>query len=237
MKKICIRLIRLLGGIFFYALGVHFMVQANIGLAPWDALGQGISNITNIAFGTCSTLVGLFILVFVLLLKEKIGIGTIINTIMIGVFLNIMRAVAFLPLMRSYYTGIPLLLLGEFTICIGSFLYIGAGFGCGPRDSLMVALGKRLPKIPIGAIRGCIEGMALLVGWLLGAKVGVGTVLGVFGIGFMVEWVFRMLRFKVKDVKHESIFDSWRMLAAFFASKTKQPQSTEQEQAETAAKA
>ena len=67
-----------------------------------------------------------------------------------------------------------MLLLGQLSICIGSYFYIGASLGCGPRDALMVALGKRLPKVPIGIVRGVIEGTVLLIGWLLGAKVGIG---------------------------------------------------------------
>ena len=68
--------------------------------------------------------------------------------------------------------GLAMLLIGQIIICIGSYFYIGASLGCGPRDALMVALGKRLPSVPIGAIRGLLEGTVLIIGWLLGAKVG-----------------------------------------------------------------
>lgn len=80
--------------------------------------------------------------------------------------------------------------------------------GCGPRDSLMVALGKRLPKVPIGVIRGSIEATVLVVGWLLGAKIGVGTIISVFGIGFILQWTFKLLKFDVRKVQHESVVDT-----------------------------
>lgn len=105
-----------------------------------------------------------------------------------------------------------MLLLGQVSICIGSYFYIGASMGCGPRDALMVALGKRMPNVPIGITRGLIEGTVLLIGWLLGAKVGIGTVISVFGISFILETTFKLLHFDVTNVDHESVVDTVRAL-------------------------
>ena len=84
--------------------------------------------------------------------------------------------------------------------------------GCGARDSLMVALCRRAPKVPVGAIRGLLEGTVLIVGWLLGAKVGIGTVISVFGIGFLLQLTFDFLRFDVKSIVHEDIADTVKTL-------------------------
>lgn len=85
------------------------------------------------------------------------------------------------------------------------------GLGCGPRDALMVALGKRFSKAPIGLVRGLLEGSVLLIGWLLGAKVGLGTVIAVFGIGIIIEYTFKLFRFDVKGVQHENLLDTIRI--------------------------
>ena len=96
---------------------------------------------------------------------------------------------------------------------MGSYYYIGAALGCGPRDALMVALGKRLKKTPIGLVRMLIEGTALLIGWALGAKVGLGTVISVFGMGTILQVTFQILKFDVKDITHEGLGDTWRSLS------------------------
>ena len=100
------------------------------------------------------------------------------------------------------------LLAGQGVICVASYFYIGAGLGCGPRDALMVAMGKKLKKFPIGLVRGILEGTVLLIGWLLGAKVGIGTVIAVFGIGTIMEYTFKILHFDVRNIKHEDFADT-----------------------------
>jgi uncharacterized membrane protein YczE len=102
-----------------------------------------------------------------------------------------------------------MLLLSQIIVSLATYFYIGAGMGCGPRDTLMVALGKMFPKVPIGAIRGSIEGTVLLIGFLLGAKVGIGTVIAVFGISFILQYTFKLLKFDIKAVVHENIFETF----------------------------
>ena len=89
-------------------------------------------------------------------------------------------------------------------ICVGTVLYIPLAMGGGPRDSLMLALAKRFPKVRIGVVRGCIEGTVLSIGWLFGAKVGIGTVIAVFGIGTMLQLTCTLFHSDLKGVVHES---------------------------------
>lgn len=200
---------KLLFGLFLYSLGLTLSIQANIGLAPWDAFSIGVSNITGISYGNVSILTGIVILIVVAgFLKEKIGIGTVLNTVLIGVFVDIMQSIKLIPLMTNFFLGILILLLGQVIISLASYFYISSGMGCGPRDTLMVALGKLFPNIPIGAIRGSIEGTVLLIGFLLGAKVGLGTVIAVFGISFILQYTFKLLKFDIKAVVHENIFET-----------------------------
>lgn len=201
---------RLLFGLFLYSLGLTLSIQANVGLAPWDAFGMGVSNITGISYGNISILTGIVILIVVAgFLKEKIGMGTILNTILIGIMVDLMQAIHLIPFMTNFFLGIPMLLLSQIIVSLATYFYIGAGMGCGPRDTLMVALGKMFPKVPIGAIRGSIEGTVLLIGFLLGAKVGIGTVIAVFGISFILQYTFKLLKFDIKAVVHENIFETF----------------------------
>lgn len=208
MKQLSLRTLKLIWGLFLFALGVVLTIQANIGLAPWDAFSVGVSNITGITYGNVVILTGVGILIFIVLLKEKIGLGTILNTVLIGVISDILLGLKIIPVMDNFFFGLIMLLVGQIVISFGSYFYIGQGLGSGPRDSLMIALSKRLPNVSIGVIRGGIEGTALIIGWLLGAKVGIGTIISVFGISFIIQYTFKLLRFNVKAVKHDSLFDT-----------------------------
>jgi len=204
------RTIRLIFGLFLYALGIFLSIQANIGLAPWEAFSMGGSYLTHLSYGNIVVITGFIIIAIDCVLKEKIGFGSILNAILIGKFVDLIQFFNIVPTMSNYWLGIIMLLLGQVVICVASYFYIGAALGCGPRDALMVALGKRMPKLPIGVIRGLIEGTVLFVGWLLGAKVGIGTVISVFGIGLILQFTFKLLRFDVKNIEHESVTDTFK---------------------------
>lgn len=210
------RITTLLLGLFLFSLGSFLTIQANIGLAPWEAFSMGGAYLTHLSYGDIVVITGLLIIIVDIALKETVGLGSILNAILIGKFVDLIQATNLIPQMTSLVPGLLMLLLGQVIICIGSYFYIGSALGCGPRDALMVALGKRLPNIPIGAIRGLLEGTVLMIGWLLGAKVGIGTAIYVLGIGFILQFTFKLLRFDVKNVEHESIADTVTVLKALF---------------------
>lgn len=201
---------KLLFGLFLYSLGLTLSIQANVGLAPWDAFSMGVSNITGISYGNISILTGIVILIVVAgFLKEKIGMGTILNTILIGIMVDFMQSINLIPFMTNFFIGTLMLLLSQVIVSFATYFYISPGMGCGPRDTLMVAMGKLFPNIPIGAIRGTLEGTVLLIGFILGAKVGLGTVIAVFGISFILQYTFKLLKFDIKAVAHENIFETF----------------------------
>jgi len=208
MKNYLLRLIRLVSGLFLFAIGLVLSIQANIGLAPWDAFSMGISRISLISYGKVVIIVGIVIIGADVLLKEKIGFGTILNAILIGTFVDLLQSARVIPMLSSFWLGLLMLLCGLALISLGSYFYIGAGLGCGPRDALMVALVKRFPRVSVGWIRGLLEGSVLVIGWLLGGKVGLGTVLSVFGIGVILEFTFKIFNFDVALVEHESMLDT-----------------------------
>ena len=208
MNNYVIRTIRLIFGLFLYALGIFLTIQANIGLAPWEAFSMGGSYLTHLSYGNIVVITGFIIIAIDYVLKEKIGFGTILNALLIGKFVDLIQFFDFIPTISNFWLGLLMLLIGQVVICIASFFYIGAALGCGPRDALMVALGKRMPKLPIGAIRGLIEGSVLFVGWSLGAKVGLGTIISVFGIGFILQFTFKLLRFGMSTANRTEIIRS-----------------------------
>ena len=218
MENYIKKITKLIIGLFLYALGLVLCIHADIGLAPWDAFGIGISKVTGISYGNVSIITGILILIgLVLLFKEKIGFSTILNTILIGVFADLIIGLKIVPYMTNFLTGLLMLLTGQIIVCYSTYLYISVGLGAGPRDSLMVALGKKFPNVPIGIIRGSIEGIVLLIGWLLGAKVGLGTVIYVFGICSVLQTTFRLLNFDVKSIVHESLFDTINVFKKMYA--------------------
>lgn len=197
------RLIRLLLGLALFALGIVLTVNANLGLAPWDAFHVGLTKIFNLSFGRVSMLVGFTVLIINYFLNESIGVGTIGNIFIIGLILDFIFDSNIIPVTDNFITGVIMIVLGMIIIAIASYFYIGSGFGTGPRDGLMVAL-TRITKKPVGLIRGGIEFSVLVLGFLLGAKIGIGTILIAFGIGPIVQTVFKVLRFEVQNVKHDS---------------------------------
>lgn len=218
MENYIKKTLKLLFGLFLYALGLILCIRADIGLAPWDAFGIGVSNVTEISYGNVSIITGILILILlVLFFKEKIGFATILNTILIGVFADLIVSLNIIPYMDNFFTGLLLLVTGQIVVCYATYLYISVGLGSGPRDTLMVALGKKFPHVPIGIVRGSIEGTVLLIGWLLGAKVGMGTVIYVISIGFVLQTTFKLLNFDVKTVVHESVFDTIKIFRENYA--------------------
>lgn len=206
------RIARALFGLLLFGTGSCCNIQANVGLGPWEAFSMGAGARLGLSFGTVLAGSGLVILAVDLLLREKIGLGTLLDIACIGPIADLLRAAGVIPMMTGFPSGIATLLTGQLLIAVGSYFYIGAGLSCGPRDALMVALCKRFPRTPVGVIRFSIEGGALLTGWLCGAKIGVGTVVAVFGISFILQAVFSLLRFDVSTIEHEDLLATARNL-------------------------
>jgi uncharacterized membrane protein YczE len=204
MKVFYLRLLKLLFGLFLYALGIVITLKASIGYAPWEVFHVGLAKTTGISIGNASIAAGLVIGIAAVLLGEKLGLGTILNMILIGIFLDIILEFNFIPNAAGLLQGLPMLIAGLFMISLASYFYISSGFGAGPRDSLMVAL-TRKTKLPVGLCRGTIEILAVLVGWRLGGLVGIGTLISAFAIGFCIQTTFRLLKFDATRVRHETL--------------------------------
>ena len=175
VKEIMLRYFKLVLGFFIFALGVVITINADLGYAPWDVFHQGIGNIFKIKIGTANVLVGLFMIVFGLLNGQKLGIGSILNMILIGSFINLIMTNEWLPIFSNLYIRLLTIPIGMLVMGLGTYFHINAGFGAGPRDSLMVIIMKKTNK-SVGFARNSIEITVLVLGYLLGGPVGVGTV-------------------------------------------------------------
>jgi uncharacterized membrane protein YczE len=198
------RYIRLLVGIVLYALAIGLMIKADLGLAPWEAFHIGLSQTLGVSFGMVSIFVGTAIITITYHMYESIGIGTIASNFMVGFFVDILFALNWIPAPKSMLQAIVMIFSGMIILATATYCYVGSAFGTGPRDGLMVALTKTYDK-PIGLIRGMIELSVLLIGYMLGAKIGLGTLLIGFGIGPIVQTVFKLLNFDVKSIRHTAL--------------------------------
>ena len=210
MIRFFTRLVKLFAGLFLYSLGIVFTMKANIGYAPWDVFHAGLSRTFGMTIGTASIIVGAVLIVITVIMGEKIGLGTLLNMVLIGLFLDFLMNLTLIPVMSGWLPGLALLLTGLFVISVASYFYIGSGFGAGPRDSLMVAL-TRKTGLPVGFCRGSIEMTAVITGWLLGGMAGAGTVISGLAIGFCVQLTFRLLRFDPTGVTHATLWNTFKV--------------------------
>lgn len=177
------RLPRLLAGLALFGIGIALMVRADLGLSPWEVLHQGLAGRTPLTIGQVSIATSFVVLLLWVPLRERPGVGTMCNVVMIGLVVDATLAV--LPPVEGLVLRWTLMLAGPVVIAIGSGLYIGVGLGPGPRDGLMTGLARR--GWPVGVVRSGIEASVLVAGWLLGGTVGVGTVLFTVTIGPLVH--------------------------------------------------
>ena len=179
-------LVRLVIGLYLFGLGIAFQIRATLGLAPWDVFGQGLANITGLSFGLATVLASALILLLWIPLKQKPGLGTIFNALLIGPFIDL--SLRFVPSAADWgiFPQIGWYVLGMAIIALGTGVYIGARLGPGPRDGLMTGSVKKFGK-PVWIVRTVLEGGATLIGLAFGGPVGLGTVLFVVGIGPMVQ--------------------------------------------------
>lgn len=178
------RLLQLYLGLALYGFSLALMVLAGLGLAPWDVLHQGIAERTPLSIGTVLIIVGALVLLAWIPLRERPGVGTVSNVIVVGLAMD--ASLAVLPDLDSLGVRIPVLLAGVVLNAVATAAYVGARLGSGPRDGLMTGL-VRVTGQSVGRIRTAIEVVVLSTGWLLGGTVGIGTLLYAFGIGPMVH--------------------------------------------------
>ena len=199
-------------GLLVFAFGVHLTIYANIGLAPWDCLGMGISYHTPLNYGLSMTAIAVIILIIDILLGERIGYGTIIDALLTGNFIQMFNGLNPLHENDNLWLGIAIMIFGLAFMAIGMLIYMKGAQGCGPRDALLIGLGKRMSRIPIGIVEILLWSVVLLVGWLWGGPVGVGTLISTFGAGIVMQLIYNALHFEPRKIVHRDIFEVTREL-------------------------
>lgn len=182
------RLVRCVFGLFLFAAGITMLIRAELGAAPWDVFHTGVSELTGIGVGTIIVAVGVGLLLLWIPLRVRPGLGTILNAVLIGVFVDLLMPVV--PEFELLLPRIVMMLGGVVVIAIGSGFYIGAGLGPGPRDGLMTGLAELTiagRPISVRVARTAVELSALAVGVALGGAIGIGTAVFAVGVGPLVQ--------------------------------------------------
>ncbi len=186
----------LLGGLVLYGVSDGLLVQAGLGLDPWDVLHQGLSRTFGLQVGTWAILVGVLVLLAWVPLRQRPGLGTVCNVVVIGLVINATLAVV--PAPSALPVQVALLLAGVGLNGVATGAYIGAGLGPGPRDGLSTGIAARGRSLRV--VRTGVEVAALALGWLLGGTVGVGTVVYALGIGPITHVTVPALRLRERPV-------------------------------------
>ena len=173
-------LIFLIFGLFLFGLGETLLLASGAGVSPWTVLAEGLSIYTSYSVGWCTLWVSLFVLMLWFPLKQKPGIGTILNAIIIALVLD--YTLPYLPRPENYSLKVLQVVIGVIITGIGSGFYLIANLGPGPRDGLMTGI-QKLTKKPIAFVRATIEISVVIFGWMLGGTAGLGTIIFALGIG------------------------------------------------------
>ena len=177
-------MVRCLIGLAIFAVGISLQMNANIGAPPWDVFHQGVAKQTDISIGNIIVITGFSLLLLWIPLRQKPGLGTILNALEIGLIADV--ALEIIPEPNNILIRVAMVVVGIITVAIGTGLYIGSALGPGPRDGLMTGLAKR--GIPIRVGRTAVEVAVLIIGYALGGQVGVATFAFAFGVGPLVQF-------------------------------------------------
>ena len=189
------QLLQVLSGTSLIGIGISLNYLANLGLGPWGVFHDGLSKTLNITYGRTIIITGIAVMLLWIPLKQKPGIGTIIDIFLVGTVADLI--IPNFPLSENIFYSLLLIFFGIILIGAGTAIYVGANLGVGPRDGIMVGLEGKGMKI--GTARNFIELLAFLTGWLLGGLVGYVTILFVIGIGPVVQKVLPHVDMRKND--------------------------------------
>ena len=195
-------------GLLTYALGVYFQLQADLGMQPWQAMRLGLANQLSVTFGTVSIVMSLVLIVIDLFLKQRIGLGTFLDAFLVGLGVDICIYLDFLPVQSNMAFQLFWLFAGMVVCSVGQWFYMTAALSCGPVDSFLLGIGSLFPKVSIGKVNLGILAVVLAICLVLKSPLGLGTVITVFGTGFIMDAVFKMVKFNPRDVVHEGLTDT-----------------------------
>ena len=174
------RFLSVLIGLPLYGLAVALMIHAGIGLEPWGVFHQGLANLSGISYGVVSIIVGAGVLLLWIPLRQKLGVGTAMNVVIIGLSVDLFLPIV--PIATNFWWGLLEFTIGILVNGLAIAMYVGGGLGAGPRDGLMTGLVNRFDK-PVWLVRTSIEVVVVMMGWIIGGPLGLGTVYYALTIG------------------------------------------------------
>ncbi len=189
-------------GLAIYAFGNYLTIKADIGQSPWNVFTLGLTNYIPVTYGQMSIIVSFLVVATDLLLREPIGVGTLLDAVLVGAFYDLYDSWNLVPVIENFWLGLVVMVAGLVVLSYSEYLYMSACLGCGPRDALMVGVGKRLKRLPIGMVSIVISLVVCAAGWLLGGSVGLGTLIFLVCNGLVMQAVFRLIHFEPRDLKH-----------------------------------
>ena len=205
------RFVRVLCGIAVNSVGITLLLQANIGLDPWNVFHSGVQNLTSLPFGVCTMITGASVLAIAMCMGESFGFGMLADIFVTGTLIEVVLATGLIPKQTGFWPGLLMMLVGFEVLSLGTTLYMSAGLGSGPRDALMVACAKRL-HWPVGLCRSATEVIVTVLGFWMGGTVGVGTMLAALAIGLFFECNFKLFRFNAAATHQETVAETVRNL-------------------------
>ncbi|MFM8847868.1 MAG: YczE/YyaS/YitT family protein [Actinomycetota bacterium] len=177
------RLLRCLVGLGLFGFGIALFLESHLGVPPWDVFHKGVADKLDVSIGVVIIVTGVVLLLLWIPLRQRPGLGTILNALEIGLVVDLAKGSIGEP--DRLWVRAMMLIAGLLVIAVGSALYIGAGLGPGPRDGLMMGLAERGVSVRLG--RTVIEAVVVVAGLSLGGSIGVGTILFAVGIGPLVQ--------------------------------------------------
>lgn len=188
-----VNLVKLFLGLYLYGWGIALMVQAAIGISPWDVFAQGVSKVAHISYGEASIVVSLIVLLGWIPLRQKPGFGTLMNAVFIGIFADTVFPI--LPHLTVYWQQLTMFVLGMLVLSVATGLYISSSLGMGPRDGLMVGTARKTGW-QVWWVRSGYELIVMGIGWAMGGQVREGTLIFAVCIGFLMQTSLRMFGVK-----------------------------------------
>ena len=167
-------------GLILFGIGEGLLIVSTMGNSPWTVLAEGIHLDVGFSIGLITIFISIVVLLLWFPLNQKLGIGTILNALIIGLMIDL--CIRFVPTPENYISQLLLAIIAVLTVGLGGGIYLVANLGPGPRDGLMIGLQKKT-NLPIAAVRAFLEITVMSIGWYLGGTVGIGTLLFAFGIG------------------------------------------------------
>lgn len=196
-------------GFFLFAVAILLALYSKLGMSPWDVFHMGIVNHSILSLGQTSQIVGFGVIMLSVFLGVIPGIGSIFNMIFIGIFIDLINNTGILKTPGSMLGKILMLISAILIMGVATYFYLRVELGAGPRDGLMEGLVIKLNK-PVWLIRGSIEITVLIIGFLLGGPVGIGTLLLAVAIGPSVEFAFKIGKYDSKKAQHMNLIDLYR---------------------------